>query len=243
MERKKYFITTIILLIWIQSMASNKTVIYKAYISGDMATWKKEMDNMQQQPTKTTDFFGELVNYQYGYIAWCVGMDKNDEAKHYLDLAEKNLEILKKRNYPPSEINAYKSAFYGFKIGLSPWKAPILGPKSVKYAELAMTQDANNPLGYVMYGSSQYHMPAVFGGSKEEAIRYFEKAQHLMEQDSTQMRQNWNYLSLLTQIAESYVEIKNNPKAKAYFEKILQMEPHFLWVKNELYPEFLKETE
>lgn len=231
------------MLVWIQSMASNRTVIYNAYISGDMATWKKVIDHMQQQPTKTIKFLGELVNYQYGYIGWCVGMDKNNEAKHYLDLAEKNLEILENRNYSLSEINAYKSAFYGFKIGLSPWKAPLLGPKSVKHAELSMTLNANNPLGFIMYGNSQYHMPAVFGGSKEEAIRYFEKAQLLMEQDSAQTQQNWNYLSLLTQIAQAYVEIKDYPKAKSYFGKILEKEPHFMWIKNKLYPEFLKETE
>lgn len=243
MERTKYFIIIFILLAAIQTMASDKTAIYNAYISGDMAAWKKVMDEMQQQPAKTTNFLAELVNYQYGYIGWCVGNNKEDEAKHYMDLAEKNLEILGKQNYSPSKINAYESAFYGFRIGLSPWKAPLLGPKSVKNAELAMQQDAENPLGYIMYGSSQYHMPAVFGGSKEEAIRYFEKAQHLMEYDSTQIRQNWNYLDLLTKIAQSYVEIKNYPKAKTYFEKILQVEPRFLWVKNELYPNFLKETE
>lgn len=243
MERKKYFITIFILLAAIQTMAYNKTAIYNAYISGDMAAWKKMMDQMQQQPTKTTEFLAELVNYQYGYIGWCIGNNKEDEAKHYLDLAEKNLEILQRRNYSPSEINAYESAFYGFKIGLSTWKAPILGPKSVKHAELAIKQDADDPMGYIMYGSSQYHMPAVFGGSKEEAIRYFEKAQHLMEQDSAQIKQNWNYLDLLTKIAQSYDEIKNYPIAKAYFEKIIQIEPDFLWVKNELYPKFLKETE
>ena len=231
------------MLVWIQTLASTKTVIYNAYISGDMAVWKNVMDYMQQQPNKTTDFLAELVNYQYGYIGWCVGNDKEDEAKHYLNVAEKNLEILGKQNYSPAEINAYESAFYGFKIGLSPLKAPILGPKSVNHAKLAMEQDAKNPLGYIMCGSSEYHMPAVFGGSKEEAIRYFEKAQHLMEQDSNQINQNWNYLSLLAKIAQSYVVIKNNEKAKAYFEKIIKLEPHFLWVRDELYPEFLKETE
>jgi tetratricopeptide (TPR) repeat protein len=109
----------------------------------------------------------------------------------------------------------------------------------VRHARLAMEHDNRNPMGYIQYGNSQFYMPAVFGGSKKEAIVYFQKAQDLMEQDGD-IKHDWNYLSLLTLIAQSFEEMKEHDRAKEYYEKILEIEPQFLWVKNELYPEFLQ---
>lgn len=241
MERKKYFIIIVSLLWVVNGWASNKEKIYNAYISGNMPQWKTIIDQMQHDPCNSPEFLIELINYQYGYIGWCVGADKTKEAKHYLGLAEENLKKLENQNYSPSEINAYKSALYGFKIGLSPLKAPVLGPKSVNYSKLAMDQDKNNPMGYIQYGNSQFYMPPVFGGSKKVAIDYFEKALELMEGDSLQTRCNWNYLSLLTQITQSFEAIEEDEKAEFYYQTILKKEPRFVYVKEELYPEFLKE--
>ncbi|RCK77633.1 MAG: hypothetical protein IGBAC_1942 [Ignavibacteriae bacterium] len=61
-----------------------------------------------------------------------------------------------------------------------------------------------------------------------------------MEQNIDGIKNDWNYLNLLVTIAKAYVEIKDYKSAFKYFEKILEVEPRFLWIKNELYPEFLK---
>ena len=61
-----------------------------------------------------------------------------------------------------------------------------------------------------------------------------------MEKDPIEMRNDWNYLNLLTNLVESYIEIKEYDKAEEYFQLILKVEPNFLWVKNELYPTFIK---
>ena len=67
-----------------------------------------------------------------------------------------------------------------------------------------------------------------------------EKALELFEQDTTKIQKNWNYLNLITQLARSQDKIGNYQKAKEYYEKILNTESRFLWVKNELYPELIK---
>ena len=241
MERKKNYILTMIFLFSVlMANASYKTEIYNAYISNQMDIWKSIIDKMEKAKKAETAYIHQLVNYQYGYIAWCIGNDKDDEAKNYLDLAEKNLEWLEDKQFSMSTINAYKSAFYGFKIGITPVKAPFLGPKSVNCSKLAMEQDKSNPMGYIQYGNSQFYMPPVFGGSKEEALKYFNTALNLMEMDKNEIVNDWNYLSLLALIGQSYEKTEQLEKAKIFYEKALEAESQFLYVKNELYPGILK---
>ncbi len=240
MERKKSTLILILLIAPMLLYASKKTSIYNAYIHNRMEDWKKVIDGMENSKTDDTTFLAELVNYQYGYIGYCLGEDQNKEARKYLDKAEANLEILENSGYDPSVIHAYKSAFYGFKIGLAPFKAPILGPKSVKQAELAVEADPDNPLGYIQQGNAQFYMPPVFGGSKTEAIEKFLKAIHLMKRDGQSVENDWNYLSLLVLIAQSYEEMENWEQAKKYYNQALAVEPEFEWVKKELLPGLIK---
>ena len=244
MERPKYLLILIFSMFCSANlMADHKSVTYQAFITNHMDRWKTEIDEMNAQKNKSNEFLLELLNYQYGYIAWCVGNKKSEQAEKYLDLAEKNVEILAKASYKPSYVNAYKSAFYGYRIGLNKFKAPFLGGKSVDCARLAMKQDDKNPYGYLQYGNSQYFMPAVFGGSKTVALVYFKKAEALMELDREQIIGDWNYLSLLTYIGQAYTAIKNYESAKFYYQKILAIEPGYTWVKNELLPDVLKKME
>ena len=53
MERKKYFYILIFCLLALNSTAQNHKSIYKAYISGDMAKWKKTIDSIEALPDKT----------------------------------------------------------------------------------------------------------------------------------------------------------------------------------------------
>jgi Tfp pilus assembly protein PilF len=43
-------------------------------------------------------------------------------------------------------------------------------------------------------------------------------------------------------MAKAYDKIGHKTTAKAYYEKILALEPNFRWVRDELYPAILKET-
>ena len=241
MERKKYFLVIIFcFLLFSKLFADNKQIIYNCYLSGDMQKWKEVIDEMQKRQNKTDAYLLELINYQYGYIAWCLGEKKNKEAENYLKTAESNLKVLESRNFSKSYISAYNAAFLGFRIGLNSVRAPLLGPRSVDAAKLAIAQDSRNPFGYIQYANAQYYLSSIFGGSKKEAIEYFQKAERIMNSDINLRRNNWNYLSLLTTIANAYVDTGNLWLAKNYFERILVLEPEFSWLKNELYPELLK---
>ena len=243
-SKRSLFMMFLFQIICINLSASWKEEIYNSYINGNMENWKVIIDDMEKQKQETETFISELVNYQYGYIAWCIGIEKTASAKHYISLAENNLEWLENnRKTDASIVHAYKSAFYGFKIGMAKFKAPILGPRSVNHAQQAMEINTSNPLGFIQYGNSQYYMPSIFGGSKQVAIGYYKKAQAIMESDTRYLQNDWNYLNLLTVIAQALHETGNLTGAKKYYEKIIEIEPRFQWVKNELYPELLKKME
>lgn len=241
MERTKY-ILILLLLICSSAKAQTdyKTEIYKSFVNNDMPKWKSTIDQMNLQSSKTNDIVLELVNYQYGYIAWCLGNEKDEEAEKYLKLITTNVESLEKQNFKPSYILSYKSALIGFELGLAWYKAPFIGPKSITYAENAIKTDKTNPFGYIQYANSQFYMPETFGGSKPLAIEYYKIAKMIMEKDNYYLSNNWNYLNLLTTIAQAYTAVENYELAKKYYEKIIKLEPNYNWVKKELYPELLK---
>ena len=118
--------------------------------------------------------------------------------------------------------------------------APVNGAKSLEHGKLALDLDKENYFAYVQYGNIQFYMPAAFGGSKQEGIGYFLKAKELMEKNRPDLIENWNYLSLLVVIGQSYTFVNDLTSARAVYENILKIEPGFLYVKDELYPQLLK---
>jgi len=242
MEGKKYSLIIILFLVLFGSnlKGSNKGEIYNAYINNKMLVWKGIIDQLQDTPQKSDTLVLELINYQYGYIGWCIGENRKDEAQKYLKLAEGNLKFLETRKFASSKIAGYKSALYGFRIGLNPFTAPFIGPKSSACAKEAVAVNPEDYFGYNQLGNVQFHAPSLVGGSKSEALNSYLKARALMEKNIPEFQTDWNYLSLLISIAKTYEILDDNTSAKSIYEEILKTEPQFKWVRDELYPQLLK---
>jgi len=240
MERTKYLFLILFSLFTLVLFAQNNKSIYKAYISGDMDKWKMAMDSLDIIKPKTNREKIDLINYQYGYIAWCIANDKDHEAKEYLTKAEEIIKALETQNYKLSMLYAYKAAFIGFEIGLSPYKALFIGSQSLIYANQATDIDSLNAMAYAQLGNIAFYTPKMFGGSKSEAMQHYKKAIKIMEEGDEQLHQNWNYLNLLATTINAYMEFGKYTLAKEYCIKTLTIEPGFDWVKKELYPQILK---
>ncbi|MFA9390445.1 MAG: hypothetical protein ACERKD_11585 [Prolixibacteraceae bacterium] len=241
MERSKYYVVIALLLfLMVQVQASNKEAIYQSYLTNNMQGWKHTIDEMQKNKTNDAQYLLELINYQYGYIAWCIGNEKMKEARWYLDKAFDNLEAAEAFKNQESMVYAYKAAFWGFEIGLAKYKAPYYGLKSIEASKKALALDSENWLAYVQSANIQYYMPPIFGGSKKEALHQYKKAMEIMEKQKKEIIQDWNYLNLLVIIAQGYTQESKIKEAIALYEIILKIEPQFSWVKNQLYPDALK---
>jgi tetratricopeptide (TPR) repeat protein len=237
MERKRCILIAAALLLSLTIMAQdNRAEIYSAYISNRMDEWKKVIDSMQETVQKDNAYILELINYQYGYVGYCLGFKKQKEAAKYLDLAEKNLTVLEKDGYKIPVCDAYRSAFYGFRISFNRFSAPVNGMKSLNHAKRSIENDMENYFGYIQYGNAYFYMPAAFGGSKKVALENYIKARQIMEKEPAETNKNWNYLSLLVTIGQCYTYLDQPDKAESVYEYILSVEPGFLYVRNELYP-------
>jgi len=241
MKNKFAALTILLVLICFSSLrAQYKSEVYSAFVNNKMDQWKNVIDRMESVKGRDNEMIPELINYQYGYIGYCLEYNKKDEAKKYFAIAEKNLETLEKENGNKSLINAYKSAFYGFRISFNAFSAPVNGPKSLDNAKLALEQDPDNYLAHVQCGNAYSNMPAAFGGSKKAALEYFQKAKTILEKGSGQTLENWNYLKVLTLIAQTYTDLGDFNSARISYENILKIEPAFIYVRDEKYPELLK---
>lgn len=205
-----------------------------------MNNWKFSMDSIDAVGQKTDKELLDLINYQYGYIAWCIDKKFSVEAKRYLKKSLDNLKQLEEKNFELSMVHAYKAAFVGFEIGLSPYKAPFIGPESLDNALKSLSLDSTNALGHIQLGNIAYYTPRMFGGSKTNAFGHYLKALDIMEKNNKFMVQNWNYLNLLATLINAYIETDQYELAKTYCIQALEVEPEFEWVKNSLYPQVLK---
>ena len=244
MERKKYRLA--LLLISLSTIVYGQTDyqsrIYEAFISGEMQHWKTAIDEMENIKSENRNFLPELINYEYGYIGWCLGNDKKKQAKKSLELMEENLETLKDYEGATAAYHAYTAAAIGFKIGLSNWRAPFLGPKSMDHAKNAMATDSLNFQANAEMGNIWNHMPAIFGGSAEKALRYYQKAVTIYENSEDELKhKKWLYLNFIAISGKLEFEQNNYSKALQLYKKALNIEPEFIWVKDELLPELNKE--
>jgi tetratricopeptide (TPR) repeat protein len=245
MERKKYILFTLLLVfvtLWLADTPSRQMKVYRAYVSNGMDQWKVIVDKMQKVDNPQLSYRFEMLNYQYGYIAYLIGKEKNDEAEKYLKNAWDNLEFLEDKDYQLASIYGYRSAFYGYEIGLNAVMAPYYGPKSMRFAKKAIEKDPSDPMGFTQYANIQFYMPAAFGGSKKEAVEYYQKAITKMEARK-KWRHNWNYLSLLATYGQALEALDKNQEAFKVYKKALSIEPDFQWIKIDLLPKLKKKIE
>jgi tetratricopeptide (TPR) repeat protein len=218
-----------------------KLTVYRAYVSDRMEDWDRIlMDMAGRKDNLTDDQLLDLVNYFYGYIGWAIGQGMERKARDYINEADPLIDELLEKYPGMPDLYAYKGAFLGFRIGLNKIKAVVLGPESMKHINHAIEIGPERPQGWIEKGNALYYMPKMFGGSKEKALQAYERAVGLMEKDTGMISGNWMYLNVLTILGQSYEVTGQWQKAKTTYEKALQKEPAFTYVRDELYPAFLK---
>lgn len=241
MERSKYIL--LILLVSLRCtlvQASHQSLIFEAYNTGAKDDWEAAIIEMDKLKPKSNAFVLELLNYQYGYIAWCVGANDEKKAEKYIELAGKNIDYLLYRKYQIAKMNVYMAAFCGFKMGLDSYRAPFLGAKSESYINSALAFHSGEPRVYIQKANSLYYMPAAFGGSKTELVGYYRKALGLMEDNKQEYRSDWNYLNLMVIIGITYAEREDYQEARLFYLMALEVASDLWYGKQELYPDLIK---
>lgn len=220
--------------------ASLQDQVYRAYVYGQMPLWERALSTMKFEYRRgpSDELLYDILLAHYGLIGYFLGIDDNSSGRRLMEEAAPYLETLEGRVGYAAEAKLFKAAFYAFRIGMRPWLGVRLGPQSERLINDAIDINPKYPRGWIEKGNMMFHAPAMFGGSKTKAIEYYTHAIHLME-ESMQNNHRWLYLSTLVSLAQSYEHTGDPEKAISTYNKALEHEPDFKWVKEELLPAIL----
>ncbi len=210
--------------------------LYSLYISNRMIEWTIPMQRVQQQVQRSADrdMMFDLLLAEYGFIGYCFSKDWNDKAAEWVEDADALADRLISLDPSRAAVYAIKAAIYGFRITLHPAKAVFYGPKNKLNIDKAIELDPGDPIGWFVYGNSEFFRPAAFGGSKTRGIEYYRKAIGLLEKDPDEMENNWFYLNMLMMLADAYERTSQAALARETYRKILQVEPRFTALNEKL---------
>jgi tetratricopeptide (TPR) repeat protein len=216
--------------------------IYASYVKGEMDDWRRAITEMEAlwNITGSEDLLYDLIVAEYGYIAYAIGVDRKKEARAMVKKTGERLELLLEASPDMARAHALLGAVYGFKVGLNPYKAPVLGLKSFEANARAFELDPEDPQVWVEKGHIEFFKPTIFGSNSAEAAEIYQHAVELFERNPEALEHNWLYLNALRSLADAYIASEQYRKADASFKKILRIEPQMKWIREKEYPRFLK---
>jgi tetratricopeptide (TPR) repeat protein len=161
--------------------------------------------------------------------------------KKWLDASIAHL--LKAIEIDPAFADAYAllAAEYGIKAG-GLFSGMKYGPKSERVLQKAKELAPENPRVYLIEGIGEIYKPKIFGGGLEHALQSFEKAAKLFEtyKPDSELDPQWGEAQVYAWIGQVYVKQNKRPEARKAYQKALEINPNYYWVKEKLLPEIAK---
>ncbi len=219
--------------------------IYRGYLTGDMKLWEKGMNDLQLSYNREPDgcTLYTLTEARYGYTGYLLGTGDKSAARDLIDALEKDVELLSTYPEYAAEAGAFRISLLGFRMGLNPARAVVLGPKALKQLETAMEKGGNNAAVWIEKANSEAHMPAFAGGSKEKAAASFREALRLFEAGTGMSACNWRYLNTMVLLGQLLEKMDDWKGAREAYRRALKRAPDFEWVRDELLPAVEKKIE
>ena len=218
------------------SQESFNQELYRLYISNRMIDWEGPIQKTvtQARLDEDRDLMFDLLLAEYGFIGYCISRDHMDKARKWVEDADALADKLISLDPSRAAVYAIKAAIYGFRITLKPGRAIFYGPKNQHNIDKAIELNPGEPLGWFVYGNSEFFRPAAFGGSKTRGIEYYRKAIALSEKDPFKVQGNWFYINMLIMLAEAYEKTSQTALARETYQKILRVEPEFQAIKEKI---------
>ena len=183
-------------------------------------------------------YYIALTDYR---IAGLLEGESKDPSEH-LNAAVEHLKKATEIDPQAAEAYALLSSVYGWQIGLSPMKTMLLGPKSGKAIQKAKQLAPDNPRVVLSAAISDFNTPEMFGGSKEKGLQGLQRAAELFAQEepTNPIQPVWGHREAYAWLGIAYQNRGELESARAAFEKALEIDPDFGWVKYWLLPELEK---
>jgi len=222
--------------------ADPRTDIYQAYLASRMDLWKEAMTQIERcyLNGRESSLLYDLTEAQYGYIAFSISMGRKKEAREMLEKAKRNIDILADKDPLNPKVFSLMGALHGFRVRLEPMKALTYVRKSKIANDRAIVLGPEEPQAWMEKANMEFYTPRLLGGSVKNAVLLYEKAVRLFEASPERTHQNWLYLNCLAGLGLAYEKSGRVSQAGTVYRKLLDLEPSFTWVRDDLYPEFLE---
>jgi len=191
----------------------------------------------------------DLVEYYLGYIDYqmAVVVCKMDpeKAPAVLDSAVVHLEKAISINENMAEAHALLSSCYGVQISFSPMSGAWRGPKSGYEMQKAQTLSPENPRVALLGAIGIYNTPTMYGGGKEEGFEAMKEAVDLFQRwkNVDSLQPDWGVEQVHAWLGLAHLNRKETILARKEFDKALEINPDYGWVKYVLLPKVISEPE
>ena len=209
----------------IEAMYEARAMFERALADSSLAAWPH--------------YYVALADFRIVNLLLAAGDRNKEAASGHLKTAVEHLQEATRIDPGAAEAYALLSSAYGRQIGLSPVKSMFLGPKAGKAISKAMELAPDNPRVVLSAAIGDFNTPRVFGGNKERAMKGFRRAAELFarEKPADPVEPSWGHSEAFAWLGLAYLDRDEKEPAKAAFEKALQINPDFGWVKYVLLPE------
>ncbi len=204
--------------------------LYEIYASGDIEQWPSVIEALKrrQKQSDKAEVQYELTFALYGYIGYALENGHKSEVKKYLDEAIAAAEALGETSAYQAAGYAFLGTFYAFEMQLATYKIPFLGPKSMAALKTAEKADSTNVHFLVEQGNQLFYSPSIFGGDKQLAITYYQKALDQMEH-SAYFRKSWFRVNTFKQLEKGYRSTQQVKSADETYGLMVQLFPECKW--------------
>ena len=177
-----------------------------------------------------------IVNYLLGRT------DDREQASEHLKSAVGHLREAIRLDPRSAEAHALMSSAYGRQISLNPVKWIFLGRRVANALEKAREIAPDNPRVVLCAALSDYHTPQVLGGSRERGMQGFRRATALFARGipADPIQPEWGHSQAWAWLGIAHRDRGERELARAAFERALEINPEFGWVRNGLLYELNK---
>lgn len=211
--------------------------LYDSYVRGQMHEWENIIADMESDYKRTanSDLLHELCFAYYGYIGYLLSEEEDKKAKQVLNAAMKKTDLLEETLPERPDVLALQGAMLGYRIVISKFSSLFLGPKALKYINTAYETGKDCFNCNSEMGNMKFYTPKFLGGSKTEAIPYYERAVSILETSRLKADRDWIYMNTLLQLANAYKEDGRKERACDLYRSLLEYEPRADWIRKDLY--------
>ncbi len=216
-----------------------KALITEGYNTNDMDRIKQAQALFQR--ARSDEEHAPHALYYLGFAEYRLA-SLNQSTDQVVDHVNKGIHFLEKmleHDEGNAEGQALLGSLTGWKAGIRPAQAMVLGPRSNQLFASARKADPDNPRIQLLVSISDYNKPAMFGGDKEQALAGFHRATQLFEErpETDPLLPSWGHADAYAWIGLIQMEFGRNTEAKAALDNALDIDPDHGWVNYVLMPQ------